>query len=211
MTGVGFSLIYIPATVSVATYFDKNRAFASGIASTGCGFGAFIFAPIINLLDNHFGWSWTLMAIGSVVLFCIPAGLLMPFNINKSKPSTENGDATAESFDEETNCFGCITNILATKMGKIYTDLLQDARFLLYLMSIVLTNIGLTAPFAYTMVSKQYRIPMPASAHFPLAFSKMDMPQGFLSNMSNISIFRTGQLFLELKSLKQALYSQSLE
>ena len=157
MTGVGFSLIYIPATVSVATYFDKNRAFASGIASTGCGFGAFIFAPIINLLDNHFGWSWTLMAIGSVVLFCIPAGLLMPFDKNRSKPSTENGDAMAESCvteHQETNCFGCITNILATKMGKIYIDLLQDARFLLYLMSILLTNIGFTAPFAYTMASK---------------------------------------------------------
>lgn len=31
-TGLGLGLIYLPAIVSVTTYFDKRRAFATGIA-----------------------------------------------------------------------------------------------------------------------------------------------------------------------------------
>ena len=44
--GLGFGLIYLPAIVSVSMYFEKKRAFATGIAVCGSGFGTFIFAPV---------------------------------------------------------------------------------------------------------------------------------------------------------------------
>ena len=46
LTGLGFGLIYLPAIVSVSIYFEKKRAFATGIAVCGSGLGTFIFAPL---------------------------------------------------------------------------------------------------------------------------------------------------------------------
>ena len=46
LTGLGFGLIYLPAIVSVSIYFEKKRAFATGIAVCGSGLGTFIMAPV---------------------------------------------------------------------------------------------------------------------------------------------------------------------
>ena len=46
LTGLGFGLIYLPAIVSVSMYFEKKRAFATGIAVCGSGLGTFIMAPV---------------------------------------------------------------------------------------------------------------------------------------------------------------------
>ena len=48
MTGVGFGFIYLPAIVSVSVYFEKKRAFATGIAVCGSGLGTFIMAPVTS-------------------------------------------------------------------------------------------------------------------------------------------------------------------
>lgn len=48
-TGLGFGLIYLPAIVSVSMYFEKKRAFATGIAVCGSGLGTFIWAPLTQL------------------------------------------------------------------------------------------------------------------------------------------------------------------
>ena len=37
LIGLGFGLIYLPAIVSVSMYFEKRRAFATGIAVCGSG------------------------------------------------------------------------------------------------------------------------------------------------------------------------------
>ena len=39
-------MIYLPAIVSVSMYFEKKRAFATGIAVCGSGLGTFIMAPV---------------------------------------------------------------------------------------------------------------------------------------------------------------------
>jgi len=46
LTGLGFGLIYLPAIVSVSIYFEKKRAFATGIAVCGSGLGTFIMSPV---------------------------------------------------------------------------------------------------------------------------------------------------------------------
>lgn len=37
LVGVGFGFIYLPAIVTVGYYFEKKRAFATGIAVCGSG------------------------------------------------------------------------------------------------------------------------------------------------------------------------------
>lgn len=74
--GFGFGLIYLPAIVSVTTYFEKKRSLATGIAVCGSGFGTFIFAPIINKLLFEYGWRGAMMIISSVVFECIIFGAM---------------------------------------------------------------------------------------------------------------------------------------
>ncbi|KAK5646514.1 hypothetical protein RI129_004978 [Pyrocoelia pectoralis] len=75
-TGLGFGLIYLPAIVSVTTYFEKKRSLATGIAVCGSGLGTFIFAPVINLLLQEYGWRGAMLIISALVLECIIFGAL---------------------------------------------------------------------------------------------------------------------------------------
>lgn len=74
--GFGFGLIYLPAIVSVTTYFEKKRSLATGIAVCGSGFGTFIFAPIINKLLFEYGWRGAMLIISAVVFECIIFGAM---------------------------------------------------------------------------------------------------------------------------------------
>ena len=53
ISGLGFGLIYLPAIVSVSMYFEKKRAFATGIAVCGSGLGTFIMAPVTKGLVDY--------------------------------------------------------------------------------------------------------------------------------------------------------------
>lgn len=56
LAGFGLSLCYVASVVIVAYYFDKKRSFATGLAVCGSGIGTFIFAPLIQLLLDEYGW-----------------------------------------------------------------------------------------------------------------------------------------------------------
>lgn len=86
-TGFGFGLIYLPAIVSVTMYFEKKRSLATGIAVCGSGFGTFIFAPIITLLLNEYGWRGSMIIISGIVLECIIFGAL--FRPLEYEPATK--------------------------------------------------------------------------------------------------------------------------
>ncbi|XP_018324222.1 uncharacterized protein LOC108736335 isoform X2 [Agrilus planipennis] len=75
-TGLGFGLIYLPAIVSVTTYFEKKRSLATGIAVCGAGFGTFAFAPVITLLIQEFGWRGAMLITAGIVLECAVCGAL---------------------------------------------------------------------------------------------------------------------------------------
>ena len=61
LTGLGFGLIYLPAIVSVSIYFEKKRAFATGIAVCGSGLGTFLLSPFTKWWG--FLSSWRLKSI----------------------------------------------------------------------------------------------------------------------------------------------------
>jgi len=87
-TGLGFGLIYLPAIVSVSMYFEKRRAFATGIAVCGSGLGTFIMAPVTKWLITMFGWEGAMLVTSALVLLCILFGALfrpLQPNINKMK------------------------------------------------------------------------------------------------------------------------------
>lgn len=75
-TGLGLGLIYLPAIVSVSTYFEAKRSLATGIAVCGSGFGTFVFAPLMEHLLGSYGWRGALLIVGGIVLNCIIFGAM---------------------------------------------------------------------------------------------------------------------------------------
>lgn len=59
--GIGAGLIYVPAVITTGFYFEKWRALATGIAVCGSGIGAFLLAPLSNILVKTFGWRGALL------------------------------------------------------------------------------------------------------------------------------------------------------
>lgn len=73
---MGFGLIYLPAIVSVSMYFEKKRAFATGIAVCGSGLGTFLMAPLVHELIDRHGWENAFVITGAIVLLCVLLGAL---------------------------------------------------------------------------------------------------------------------------------------
>lgn len=85
-TGFGFGLIYLPAIVSVSMYFEKKRAFATGIAVCGSGLGTFIMAPVTEGLITALDWEYAILVTGGLVLSCCAFGCLMrPLESSQAK------------------------------------------------------------------------------------------------------------------------------
>lgn len=100
--GLGLGLIYLPAIVSVTTYFEKYRSLATGIAVCGSGFGTFIFAPLTEYLIKNYTWRGALLIIAGIVLNCILFGALFrPLEAPKKKDETEVELQAINGVDDE--------------------------------------------------------------------------------------------------------------
>lgn len=77
LAGFGLSLCYVAAVVIVAYYFDKRRSFATGLSVCGSGIGTFIFAPLTQMLIEHYGWRGTTLILAGFFLNMTVCGMLM--------------------------------------------------------------------------------------------------------------------------------------
>ena len=75
--GLGFGMVFLPAIVCVGIYFESRRALATGIAVCGTGVGAFVFAPIANILVETYGWRTTNLVSSGLCLANVLCGLVM--------------------------------------------------------------------------------------------------------------------------------------
>lgn len=75
-TGIGFGMIYLPAIVTVGHWFDKKRAFATGLAVCGTGIGTFLFPPLAKRLIDEYDWRGAHLILAGIVLNCAVCGAL---------------------------------------------------------------------------------------------------------------------------------------
>ncbi|CAF2861489.1 unnamed protein product [Rotaria sp. Silwood2] len=76
----GFGLIYAPAIISVAYYFDRKRSLAMGIAVCASGFGTVIFPPLMHwMIKTLFRREYkpALLVESGIILTCVIFGALM--------------------------------------------------------------------------------------------------------------------------------------
>ena len=90
IAGLGLSLVYVPAVVIVAYYFEKKRAFATGIAVAGSGIGTFLFAPLTGYLIETYSWRGAVLIIGGLMFNIMVCGALFrpltnPKSVKKSR------------------------------------------------------------------------------------------------------------------------------
>ena len=80
MSGFGGSLCFAPCLVVVTRWFEKRRTFATGIASSGAGFGSFIFPPLVEFLLFYYGFRGTMLILGAIGLHGVLSGIVMVNN-----------------------------------------------------------------------------------------------------------------------------------
>ena len=149
-------------------YFEKKRAFATGIAVCGSGLGTSVMAPLIHKVIDWYGWENALVALGGIVLLCVPiSALFKPIQNNSTAISTniEAKEQTiikakslhdAKSYECSPSKVGYYCHTFFAQISKmmIDVDLMYNLIFIMFALSNFMSNIGLYVPYFYTMVSK---------------------------------------------------------
>ncbi|CAH2246519.1 monocarboxylate transporter 14 [Pelobates cultripes] len=79
--GIGSGMVYLPAVVMVGQYFQKRRALAQGLSTTGTGFGTFLITVLLKYLCAEFGWRNAMIIQGAVTLnLCVCGALMRPLD-----------------------------------------------------------------------------------------------------------------------------------
>ena len=148
-------MIYLPSVVIIASYFKRRLSFASGVASCGGGIGTFAFAPIMQLLGDEYGWEYTMVILGLIMIFCFPLGALCkPLQTIESSKSMvcEKEKRIKENTWQAVMKYCKGIFISTTKKGKQIFYLLMDAKCSLFMLSNFFTCMGAIAPFVFTLV-----------------------------------------------------------
>lgn len=102
-------MVYLPAVVMVGQYFQKRRALAQGLSTTGTGFGAFLMTALLKYLCREFGWRNAMFIQGAISLnLCVCGALMRPLShkdVNEKyvvRRNSENNQAKALSHSAET-------------------------------------------------------------------------------------------------------------
>ncbi|KAM9378729.1 monocarboxylate transporter 14 [Phaethornis superciliosus] len=108
-SGIGSGMVYLPAVVMVGQYFQKRRALAQGLSTTGTGFGAFLMTALLKYLCTEFGWRNAMFIQGAISLnLCVCGALMRPFPLKDvgekyvARSNSEDNQAEVLSHSSET-------------------------------------------------------------------------------------------------------------
>ncbi|KAK2490767.1 hypothetical protein MC885_010667 [Smutsia gigantea] len=91
--GFGSGMAYLPAVVMVGRYFQKRRALAQGLSTTGTGFGTFLMTVLLKYLCAEYGWRNAMFIQGAVSLnLCVCGALMRPLSTGNGGPDPRGQD-----------------------------------------------------------------------------------------------------------------------
>ena len=95
--GVGMGISYVAFMIALGRYFNKKRGLATGIAVCGCGVGSLIFPPVIQALENHYGWRGAMLILSGILLNSVVCGAIVrPFR-TRAEVVTTSGASKDEN------------------------------------------------------------------------------------------------------------------
>lgn len=121
-------LIYLPSIVIIGYWFERKRAFATGIAVCGSGIGAVLFSQINKKLLEEYSWKQSLVIVAGIVLNCAVCGALFRPIASVSKKRMKRGIVTrgsimkaliAEKERQRTISNGSLDNCIITKDNRL--------------------------------------------------------------------------------------------
>lgn len=66
--GLGSGCIFVPSVAIVATYFNRKRSYAIGIAASGSSIGAVVYTAVFHQLQPRIGFGWATRVMGFLAL-----------------------------------------------------------------------------------------------------------------------------------------------
>lgn len=92
------ALSFVGHNALISFWFVRRRATAIGIASMGQGLGALVMVPMTQLLINYFGWRWTYVFTGGLLLLLlVPANALFQRRNPEEVGQFPDGDSAPSS------------------------------------------------------------------------------------------------------------------
>ena len=79
----------------------NKRALAAGVINAGGSMGQFVFAPLVQIGINAFGWIYTLFGLAAAALTAIPLSKFLCKNEDAPSARNEKGSANNSSSAEE--------------------------------------------------------------------------------------------------------------
>jgi MFS family permease len=147
----------VPYMRILASWFDRSRGLAIGIAGSGTGLG-FAYVPLVGqAASNHFGWHGVYVAL-ALIMLCVTLPMVL-FLLKEKTADQPNADS--DSLVPEVNPADALGDTLKQAMGKrdfwVLVSVFVSLAFVLYglipHMVPLLTDRGMTPEAAATMAS----------------------------------------------------------
>lgn len=122
--GIGFCMTYMSSLIVVGMYFNRKRAIATGIATSGSGLGTFAYAYMTNVLLDKYDWKGTVLIISAVLLHVVACGAIYRPLRTGGRSSEES---SIETLPDEIDIK--VTDELG-KLLPVHIDHPRDKRFL---------------------------------------------------------------------------------
>uniref|UniRef100_A0A6P7FN41 Monocarboxylate transporter 13-like n=1 Tax=Diabrotica virgifera virgifera TaxID=50390 RepID=A0A6P7FN41_DIAVI len=133
--GLGLTLCFVTAVVSIAFWFEKKRTIALGLAASGTGFGTAVYSPLATWLLFEYGWRGTLLiTAGFFANMCVCGALMRdPDWIIEEEIVFQNW------YDEFLDILKDLTNF----------SLFLDLHFFILSLSTVIVDMWYVVPYYY--------------------------------------------------------------
>lgn len=178
ITGLGYSLAFLPTVTLLAQYFSRRRALVTSLASSGESFAMFAFGPALTVLKEHLGWRYCLVLLGSLQASVIGCGLLLcpiriepecekalsekeleaVYDLEKEQTHTSVSSSWSQGSEDSGVTSLCSSQDEQQKDAETRNrtkhrllELLSDGAFICYCLFGLLSTAGFFAPQLYVM------------------------------------------------------------
>ena len=157
VTGLGFSLMYIPSVVSCVTYFNKRQSLAIGVCLCGSGFGTFSLAPIVQVILENWGWRWVMWALSALSFLGVLCGATM-IPISPSSQTSQRGHSIPQ--EPYATRYKNFNRILSLVLGEVLVKSSRLGCCLLFVLTDILSFASVFIAYTHlpTFATNRYEI-----------------------------------------------------
>jgi MFS family permease len=150
--GLGVGCSYVPAVGAVPRWFARRRGLASGIASSGIGFGTLIVPPLASLLITDVGWRETYLILGVLAVIAGAGMALLIENDPRDRGLGPDGDPPQ------------VASTVLRAPGASIKEALRSRQFIGLYAACLFCAFGVFVPFVYLVPYATDHGVAPASA-----------------------------------------------